>query len=323
MTTQIEAFLTGHSCTWEHHQALDLRRIDLIASITNQSRFEPIDQPTVDRYITALEDGATFPPIIVRAVPVKKGDQLIIIGGNHRARAHIDHGAKTIDAYLVTCDDLTALELAYADNATHGLPPSDQERLTHALTLIDRGRTVSDAARTVGISHNKIRVRINAHQTQQRAARAGVATEFASLAESTQAALTVIKDSRVLAKVIRTLTTHRIGSGPAGAQRLIGGVNSQPDIASQMDYIAKFVSQMYTANPASHPGRPTTNPYLQLVAALGTIRGLNPSDTLDRVPNRRDRDELHQMLLAGARHLMAIDQLLQAPGAPARLEAVR
>lgn len=316
MTTasaQIEQLLNRHDCTWTAEPALDLRRIDLIASITNQSRFEAIDQPTVDRYVAALEDGATFPPIVVRRIAAKgKGrDQLVILGGNHRVRAHVNHGAKTIDAYLVNCDDLVALEIAYADNATHGLPPTDAERIAHALVLIDRGRNVAEAARTVGVSHHKIRVRIHAHHNEQRAAKAGVAVEFAQLAESAQASLATLKDGRVFAKVVRTINTHQIGAGPAGVQRLIAGVNSQPDVAAQMDYIAKHVAQLYADQPSKAPlGRPSTNPYLQLVAALGTIRGLNPVDTIDRITSRRDRQELHERLLAGARHLMAIDREL-------------
>ena len=50
MTTsaQIEQLLNQHDCEWEHQEELPLGSIDLVASITNQSRFEPIDQPTVD-----------------------------------------------------------------------------------------------------------------------------------------------------------------------------------------------------------------------------------------------------------------------------------
>lgn len=328
MTTnaQIEQLLNAHECTWEHQAALELRRIDLIASITNQSRFEPIDQPTVDRYIAALDDGATFPAIVVRRIPTKSKapDQLVILGGNHRARAHIDHGAKTIAAYVVDCDDLVALEIAYADNATHGLPPTDAERIAHALVLIDRGRSISEAARTVGVSHNKIRARLNAHQSEQRAAKAGVSAEFSQLAESAQASLAAVKDTRVFVKLVRTIHHHGIGSGPAGVQRLVGGVNKLPDVAGQMDYINKYLSQAYAEKATSAPlGRPPTNPYLLLVGALGTIKGLNPVDVLDRCTTRRDRADLHDRIHDIARRLMAIDrEILAADDNPARLEVV-
>jgi ParB-like chromosome segregation protein Spo0J len=293
---------------------LAIARIDLIASTSNQSRFEPLDLPTVDRYVAALQEGDEFPPILVRLIPPKGKDpeQLIILSGNHRVRAHLQADRRTIDAYLVICDDLTALEIAYADNADHGLPTTENERIVHALVLIDQhGRTITDAAKTVGVSHNKIRVRINANETAARAQKAGVAPEFAILPGSLKASLSAVKNDKVLAKVITTIVTHRIGAGPAGAQRLISGVNGCSDTAGQMDFIAKFVKQLYADRPDSTLGRPPTNPYLVLLQSLSAIKGLNAIDVLDRCTNHRDRQELHDRLIAGARQLMAIDQVLQ------------
>lgn len=82
-------------------------------------------------------------------------------------------------------------------------------------------------------------------------------------------------------------------------------------VASQMDYITKFIKQLYADRPDHTLGRPPTNPYLKLLESLSALKALDPIDTLDRITNRRDRDELHNQLIAGARKLMAIDQLLQ------------
>ena len=91
----IESWLITHPgvTNIEHRPQLRLADIDMVASITNQSRFNPIDEPTVERYVAALADGALFPAIIVRRITGGRADgedQLVILGGNHRARAHLD-----------------------------------------------------------------------------------------------------------------------------------------------------------------------------------------------------------------------------------------
>lgn len=324
-TQQITDLLDRHQVTYEHHPHLELRRIDLIASVTNQVRHEPIDPDTVDRYIAALADGATFPPILVRRIPPAKPKgkaQLVILGGNHRARAHIDYGAKTIDAYVLECDDLTALEIAFSDNATHGLPPTQAERLAHATTLIDRGRTVPEAARIVGIHEQRIYSHLQNQRTLERGARLGVTDDLQRMGSTATNRLGSLKDDRIFTKVARLATEHAWPQSVIA--KLVGDLNTQPDVAHQQDYLQAFVAQQDTGPKGRKVGRPVQNPYLQLLQALGTIRGLNPSDTLEQVRTRRERQDLHDRLLAGARHLMAIDQLLQADDQTTRdLRAVR
>jgi hypothetical protein len=63
--------------TWRHEPDLPLAAIDLVASILNQVRFEPLDKATVDRYIAALEAGDQFPPIVVRNIGNGKTRQLV------------------------------------------------------------------------------------------------------------------------------------------------------------------------------------------------------------------------------------------------------
>lgn len=91
----IESWLISHPGVTDtgHVPQLRLGDVDLVASITNQSRFVPIDEPTVERYVAALQDGALFPAIVVRKITGGRADgedQLVILGGNHRARAHLD-----------------------------------------------------------------------------------------------------------------------------------------------------------------------------------------------------------------------------------------
>lgn len=312
-SNSIESWLISHPgvTATQHIAQLRLADIDLVASITNQSRFEPINEPTVERYVAALNDGAVFPAIIVRQVPGGRADgedQLVIIGGNHRGRAHLDAGRKTIEAFLVACDDLTALEVAYGDNATHGLPPTENERLAHALVLVDRGRTAADAARTVGIDPQRVTRRLAAVGVDKRAGRCSCAPELLQVAEAVRPRLASLRDDRLFTKVVRTLATEDIPV--VDALKMIGDLNAQPTIAAALDLLAVHVRE-HRAAPAigRSVGRPSENPYLQLRTALGTLRHLNAADVVDHVRTHRELEELAQLCKDGARHLMAIDKL--------------
>lgn len=319
---QTEAFLDRFDCIYEHDAKLDLDDIDLSASITNQARFDAIHPATVDRYTEAVADGAVFPPVIVRRVVRPNGDRKhVVLSGNHRVRAHIDARCGTIDAYLVDCDDLTALEISYADNATHGLPTTDAERVAHALVLVERGRSIEQAARVVGISRYKIDARLKSTAQERRAARCRIPAEFARLPTSTQATLSSVKEDKVFVALVRAIDKHKIASGPGGAQRLIGDANSQPDIQSALAIINLNASSYAEERTGARPiGRPSENPYIKLRMALGTIRGLNAADVVERCS---DIAETRQLLRDCVRHVMAIDKLLELEQAGARLEVVR
>lgn len=312
MTTQrIETWLGQHDGVTDavHVPRLPLAEIDMVASITNQSRFEPIDQPTVDRYVAALEDGAFFPSIIVRQVKATKTTQLVVLGGNHRARAHLDAGRTTIDAWLVTCDDLTALELAYGDNATHGLAPTENERIAHALVLVDRGRTASEAARTVGIDAQRVHRRLATQGVEKRAAGCGVTAELAQVRDTVRPRLASLRDDRLFTKVVRTLAAETIGV--QDAVRIIGDINAQPNLKAALDVLELNVTEHRASTGAvgRTVGRPSANPRLMLLTALGTIRNLNAADVVDACRTNADLETLRQACIAGGRHLMAIDKL--------------
>lgn len=312
MTDPTATFLTRFPgiTNRDHHPALPLDRIDLPASMTNQSRTEPIDQPTVDRYVAALEDGATFPPIIVR----RTRKQLVILGGNHRTRAHLNAGRTTIDAWIVDCDPTTALEISYADNATHGLPPTQAERVAHAVVLVDRGRTAADAARTVGIDPQAVHRRLAARGVEKRAADCKVAAELVDVPLTVHPRLASIRDNRVFTAVVKAVAKHGIGAGEA--VRIIGDLNAQPDLKAALALLEVNVAEHLAGGggPGRQVGRPSQNPRLMLLTALGTIRGLTPADVVDACRDDLDVETLRQACIAAGRHLMAIDKHARAAG---------
>lgn len=290
--------------TIRHEPALPLSAIDLVASMTNQSRFNPIDETTVDRYVAALADGALFPSIICRDVD----GQLIILGGNHRVRAHLDAKRKTIDAHVIVCDDITALEVAYGDNATHGLPPTDAERVAHALVLVDHGRTAADAARTVGIDPQRVTKRLAAAGVDRRAARLNVAAELTRVPDTIRPRLASLAHDKVFTTVIKAFASEQVDTKTGLA--IIGDLNAQPTPQAALELLKVHIAEHRAYSSAGRGvGRPSTNPYLQLRTALGTVRHTNAADVVDHVRSGRELDELARLCMDGARHLKAIHDL--------------
>lgn len=311
----VEAFLMRHpdpGLRWTHEPALALDRIDLVASVTNQVRDNAIDQPTVDRYVAALQEDppAQFPPVIVRPDTRSKVKvpMLVVVGGNHRTRAFLDAGRTTIEAYVIDCGDRTALEVAYGDNADHGLPPTDAERLAHALNLVELGRTASQAARIVGLDPQRLYKVQQTARVQKRAAELGVSSQLAQVSTATRPRLESLADDKLFVAVTKAIAEHGIGMVQANA--LIGDLNAQPTPKAAIDLLKVHVDHHRSVVDAKRQvGRPSANPYLMLRTALGTVRGLNPSDVLEACRTARERDELARLCMDGARHLKAIHDL--------------
>lgn len=313
----VEAFLITHpdtDLTWIYEAELPLDRIDVPGSLTNQVRSEPLDQPTVERYVDALAAGDVFPPIIVRPDPRSKAKQppLVVLGGNHRTAAYLDAGRLTITAYVVGCSGRTALELAVGDNATHGLPPTDADRTAHALRLIDLGRSPGEAARTAGIKVDHVYRRQRADRVLARAARLHVQPQVGAIIYTVQNRLDAIEDDRVFVAVAKAFAVHQFGQ--VAAFRLLGDLNAQSSVKDQLELLqVNLDHHRSTAKVGRGAGRPPTNPYLVLRGALGTVRGVHPSDVLVACRTPRERAELARLCLDGARHLKAIHDLAQLP----------
>lgn len=296
---------------WRHEPELPLEAIDLIASVTNQVRAQPLNLPTVERYVDALEAGDVFPPIVVRELTGPDGHQLVNLGGNHRTRAHIDAGRKTIDAWVVTIeDDVAALELAFHDNAAHGLPTSEEERITHALVLMDHGRSTSLAARTVGIAPSRLYGHLERRKVAKRAADLGLTSQLSKIGVSVQARLGSVKDDRILAKVIRTIADE--GMGQLASQQLVTDTNAARDVASAMDAIALHVRD-WRDRPGDRRGaKAVSSAHTTLTVNLKITRALDPADVIAGARSPAERERLAQLCMEGARHLKTIHDLVKA-----------
>lgn len=299
-----ELLLDRLGVAWEHDPTLALSDVDLTASIANQVRLEPIDRPTVDRYVAALTDGAEFPDVIIRRQPKR----LVTVGGNHRIQSRLEAGLDTVGAYIIAADDLTVLEIACADNAAHGLPPTDHERTSHALVLITGGRTPVEAARAVGIDVQRVYFAQGATKVAERTARLGLARTLAKVPRSAHWRLASIENDKVFAAVLVAMAERQITS--SGLGRVVADLNLQKTPKAALELLALHIERTTAIGPQRRRNA-TADPYLALRTALGTVRGLNPSDIVEAAAQGITRAELARLCLDGARHLKVIHDLAE------------
>lgn len=303
MTDQTRAMLEARGVKWELVD-LPIDDIDLVASITNQSRAIPIDQETVDRYVAALNDGAEFPPILTR----KRKNGPVILGGNHRTRAHIDAGRTTIRAYVVDVSDIVALELSYDDNSRHGLPPTEDERVAHALVLIGKGRSVPSACKTVGIDSQRVYRQQHMVKATKRAAEHGLSIELSLIGTTVWPRLLSLKSDRTFVAVVKATVFH--GLGTADVTKLVADLNAVGDTQEQLDLLAVWLERK-AEDRGRRRGRPSEDPYFRLRQASAVIRSIQAVDVIDAAGPAATR-ELMDLCANTARYLATIHDQAKA-----------
>lgn len=171
---QIEQHLTDRQFNWTF-QMLPLEALDEDRSLKNQARIgKPIDQNTVARYATAMDNGDVFPAIIAAEVPGANG--LMIVDGNHRYQAlkSIDPTAH-IATYVIVGAPIAAITvMTFEANTRHGLPTNEADRLHQGLWLMDNGLTAEEAARRLGVKAPTLRALANEQENNRRADEAGI-----------------------------------------------------------------------------------------------------------------------------------------------------
>lgn len=121
-----------------------------------QARAAGLDLGTVAEYVTALEDGATFPPVTV----IAEGSDLWLADGFHRVEAHRRAGRETIAAVVTEGTRRDAVLVACTANATHGLrrTNADKRRAVARLLADPEWATWSDReiGRHCGVSNTMV-----------------------------------------------------------------------------------------------------------------------------------------------------------------------
>jgi len=119
---------------------------------------EEIDQPTVNEYADAMEEGAKFPPVVV--FHDSRLDVYWLADGFHRYHACIMLDIDEMDAEVHDGTRRDAILYAAGANKSHGLRRSNQDKRNAVLTLLEDeewGKWSDNAiARHVSVHHNTV-----------------------------------------------------------------------------------------------------------------------------------------------------------------------
>lgn len=129
-------------------RTVSLSEIDERASRANQVRKVALIPEAVERYAIAYGNGAALPELILNRV----GNRLVVVAGNNRIAGAKKANILALPALIISVDPREALRLGYIDNARNGEPPSQEERLEQAVSLVNAGMSPKDAASQLGLN---------------------------------------------------------------------------------------------------------------------------------------------------------------------------
>lgn len=304
---EVEEWLVARGVPWEFDAAVPIAGIDIAAGLENQARLQPLDEEVVERYAADMIDGAEFPAVLLRRMDGESRPSPV--GGNHRLAGAGRAGRSTHPAYLIgPIDDLTAHLLALEDNRRHGLPLSDEERLYHAVELMNTARYSQDeAAKVAGVAVSKLRLQLQANRASRRAMKLRV-NGWNEISVTSRARLSAIDDDRVFAKATRAVV-----AGHVPATRVSDFVRRVVDSRTVSDAIAVVEEHVASARRHSYrsTGRPPSAARAARVRLLGDLDALlrfDPAGVAADCFTGSDRTRVSEQCKAAARHLMAIEQ---------------
>lgn len=172
-SNEVERWIESFGVTWEYVPDLPVEQIDKKSSLSNQARRDPRDNETVRVYAEAMKAGAVFPPLVGYRKP--NGD-VVWLDGNHRSEAAVLRHLPTVACYLVnTSDQMLLTDMLASANATlNGKEAAKQDRLYHAMRLVDAGYPKRHAGRMAGVAEATLHNFVNHQQVIRHADKLGV-----------------------------------------------------------------------------------------------------------------------------------------------------
>jgi hypothetical protein len=149
-SNDVERFIESFGFKYEL-VVVSLSEIDVKASCGNQARREPHLEDVQVTYAQALEAGARFPALIAYRTP---DGRLVLIDGNQRRGGAERANFADVLVYVVDVgseDPMLLNMIASANPTLNGYGPELEDRIVHAIAMVDRGSTRVDAARQAGV----------------------------------------------------------------------------------------------------------------------------------------------------------------------------
>lgn len=169
---KIEAWLDKLLVKWEYVKAISLNDIafDSDSRNSNQIRFELIDEQNIHNLIESRRAGDEMPALLLNSVE----DRTYILDGNHRYESAREVELKTHDAYMVSVDPGSDLELQLMLEPNTRLAAKqleEEEALRWAIYLHTHYPKLkqADIARRVGLKPGQVSSAIAGHKAWIRA----------------------------------------------------------------------------------------------------------------------------------------------------------
>jgi hypothetical protein len=167
---KVEQWLNKEGVTWHYEPEVPLTKVDKAASLHNQARFRALNPDHVLELAMAAEE-MELPAIVAYYNP---DGMLVVIDGNHRLEAYLSLSNKTkSDFYVVDTIHPWVLErLTRVANVLNGEPISREERLMHALYLVQhQNMTIKAAARALMLAPSSLNAALDGEDARARLAR--------------------------------------------------------------------------------------------------------------------------------------------------------
>lgn len=291
-STDIEAWLDEWSVEWHFVGQASPAAFDGERSLRNQARLgDPLDQDVVERYAEAMRGDAVFPAVV--AWKAKTG--YVVIDGNHRWAAARD-AERDLAVYEVKARAQTITAMTFEANVRHGKPTSDEERVHHALYLIDNGMTQKEAAGRMAVPLSKVKKALQATEAQRRADSAGISRrDWEAIPDSARNRLMSLTTDEALVEAVKLF--HDAGLLAPEVFDIVSKINDTKSTRQQLAILANLRDvfsdriQDRKAGVSVERGKRTRSPKSALATTVGLMLTLPPTEVILGSLGEAEREE--------------------------------
>lgn len=309
---EVEIWLQSFGVSYSTLLDLPISMIDIKGSLSNQARAEAIIQESVDRFATALTNGATFKPVI----GYKQGNSVLLIDGNNRCAAYVKARREIIPAYVVHPDTPSEVihAMTVAANTMHGETPGASWRIKQAEFLTSLGYPLDEACRLANVKVSQLQVHQRAERATARAKSLRL-SGFTELPTNQRVKLGAIPSDPVFLQAARVVIDT--GMSVTETEVLLREIKASPSESLQNAVIARVVLErkLEAKNRAALARPPRIkSAKTSLITGLGKIMAADPGGLARMVLTDMERIEMKKRLERAADHILELQIALEIAG---------
>lgn len=267
--------------------------LDIEAGLDNDIREVPLDESVVQTYAAAMQEGAVFPPIVVRRRKTHDRPH-VPVDGNHRIAAAMIAGVD-LDAWLISCTDITYFTLAATANVAHGKPLQDRERVKLAVKLHKRYQiTLREAARRMNVLASAVQAAMRVEHFNERVKTLDIKA-VGEIKPSGKARLQQISNDETFTQAVHLVTDAGLKTPQVF------------DLVSKLNGLDAEAAKLYMnelAEESFNVAKLDASPYrVKLVDACTKVMGLNANAVVDSCKTAAQREMLEDTVRRTIKHL--------------------